>query len=321
MEHIASLDIGTNTLRLLIAEDNTNSRDFRPLLIKREITRLGEGFSKRGYLSEEAIERTIETLKTFSQLMRSYEVSRYRAVATSVAREATNGKDFLSQVNKEAGIKLDVISGEEEANLNLRGVISILKGYKGRFLIFDIGGGTTEFILGNVDGPYEVVSTHLGVVHLTETFIHIDPPEAQELEDLEGEIEKKVVSLKDSFLEKWPDLQGEDCLLVGTAGTVTTLASIYLGLTTYDPALINNLILQRFWIEQLFDRLKKMRVLDRLSIPGLEKGREDVIIAGILIVLKVMGVFDFDTLTVSDSGLLEGILYELPEPLILNSGF
>lgn len=311
MEHIASLDVGTNTLRLLIAENNPDSRDFRPLLFKREITRLGEDFSKRGYLSEKAIERTIESLKTFSQLMRSYEVSRYRAVATSVVREATNGKDFLKIVNKEAGIKVDVISGEEEANLNLRGVTSALRGYQGRFIIFDIGGGSTEFILGNIDGPYEVVSTDLGVVHFTETFIQTDPPEPRELENLEAEIGKKVLSLKHSFLERWPDWQGEDCLLVGTAGTVTTLASIYLGLTTYDPALVNNLTLQRLWIEQLFHRLKEMRALDRLSIPGLEKGREDLIISGILIVLKVMGVFDFDTLTVSDSGLLEGILYEL----------
>ncbi|HIC91536.1 MAG TPA: exopolyphosphatase, partial [Syntrophaceae bacterium] len=263
MEHIASLDVGTNTLRLLIAENNPDSRDFRPLLFKREITRLGEDFSKRGYLSEKAIERTIESLKTFSQLMRSYEVSRYRAVATSVVREATNGKDFLKIVNKEAGIKVDVISGEEEANLNLRGVTSALRGYQGRFIIFDIGGGSTEFILGNIDGPYEVVSTDLGVVHFTETFIQTDPPEPRELENLEAEIGKKVLSLKHSFLERWPDWQGEDCLLVGTAGTVTTLASIYLGLTTYDPALVNNLTLQRLWIEQLFHRLKEMRALDR----------------------------------------------------------
>ncbi len=309
MEHIASLDIGTNTFRLLIAEHNDDSGDFRPLLFKREITRLGEGFSSRHYLSELAMERGLKTLKGFSEIMRSHKVRRYRAVATSAFRVATNSQDFLSRVNREAGIEVNVISGQEEASLTLRGVTSVLKGYKGRVVIFDIGGGSTEFIIGEVDGPHESLSTDLGVVHLTETFVHTDPPESHELEEMETRIKEKILDLKEFFLKRWLDLEERDRLLVGTAGTITTVGAIHLGLTEYDPDLINNIVLKRSDIEEIFDRLIKIKALDRLSIPGLVKGREDIIIAGILIVRKIMEVFGFDSLTVSDSGLLEGILY------------
>lgn len=315
MEHVASIDVGTNTLRLLIAEHDGNSGGFTPLLFKSEITRLGEGFLKSGLLSEKAMDRSIKSLKTFSRLIKDHKVTKYRAVATSVVREARNGEDFLAQVNEQAEIGIDIVSGEEEAKLTFKGVTSILGGYDGRILIFDIGGGSTEFILGKLKTqalePYYVISIDLGVVHLTEKLIHTDPPESEEIKNLEGEITNKVVALKDTLLVKCPDLVEKDCLLVGTAGTITTLGAIYLGLITYDPTLINNLILKRSAIAHIFDRVKKMKSHDRLFIPGLVKGREDVIVAGILIVLKVMQVFNFDTITVSDSGLLEGILYEL----------
>jgi exopolyphosphatase/guanosine-5'-triphosphate,3'-diphosphate pyrophosphatase len=311
MEHIASLDLGTNTFRLLIAEQNDNSGDFRPVLFNREITRLGEGISNRHHLSELAMDRGLKTLKAFSEIMKSHNVRRYKAVATSAVRIATNSQDFLSRVNRELGIQVSVISGQEEAGLTLRGVTSVLKGYNGRVVIFDIGGGSTEFIIGEVDGPHDTFSTDLGVVHLTETFIHTDPPESHELEEMETKIKEKVTDLKDFFLKKWPDLQEKDRLLVGTAGTVTTLGAIHLGLTEYDPNLINNLVLKRSDIEEIFDRLTNMKALDRLSIPGLVNGREDIIIPGTLIVRKIMEAFGFDSLTVSDSGLLEGILYYL----------
>ncbi len=312
----ASIDTGTNTLRLLIAEPGGPGA-LKPLIYKRAITRLGGGFDPGRGMAPDSMERSIRALTDFAAIIKSEGVQRVRAVATSVVRRAVNRQDFLQEVKRRAGITIEVIDGMEEARLTLRGVRSVISGAAHRSLVMDIGGGSTEFIATEDGRSQGAWSLEMGVVRLTEKYLLHDPPEAAELRGMEEEISSVIRSLKDRMREAGPDpaLYGEarGADFIGTAGTITTLAALDLGLDEYDRVQINNHTLTRRKVEHFYKYLSALTIREKSEIPALEKGREDLIIPGAAITLSVMDAFGYSEVKVSDAGLLEGIIIEMIE--------
>ncbi len=304
MSILAGIDIGTNTLRLLIA-DVKGKYSFKEIRSERRITRLGEGLIENGRLMPSAEERTIFVLKEFGEILKGYPVEALAAVATSAVREAENGREFVDKIKVETDFDVEVISGEEEARRTFLGVVAGLNNKNGSLLIIDIGGGSTEFIVSRNAEVLNTISTGMGVVKLTEEFIKSDPVSDRELEGLRNAIEKEVKGLKDSLNSP------ANAAFVGTAGTITTLAAIDQNLTLYNPLRINNYVIKKKSVDRIFDNLKSMTIEERLNMPALEKGREDLIIAGTAIVLSVMEKFGFSEMTVCDYGLREGIVIDL----------
>ncbi|MBP1725289.1 MAG: Ppx/GppA phosphatase [Deltaproteobacteria bacterium] len=305
MPPLASVDIGSNTLRLLIAEGWT-SGPLKPIRVERRITRLGERFLPTRILQPPAMARSIAALREFAQLMAENGVQDYLAAATAVVREAGNGAEFLRRVEEEAGLRVRLLSGTEEAELALRGAALVTAGGGAPIALFDIGGGSTEVIRQVPGGSpgVESVSLPIGVVHLTETFLRDDPPGLEACARLAGHVRAILEAV--SFAAPLDRL-----LWVGTAGTVTTLAAMYLELQHYDPDRINGVVLERSWLVDLCNRLADTPVASRRAIVGLEPGREDIILAGALVILELMETFRFSRVTVSDAGLLEGLFLEL----------
>ncbi len=309
MQRLASIDVGSNTLRLLIAEP-ASSAPLRPARVERRITRLGERFLPTKTLQPRAIERSIAALKEFGDLMGQGGVSQYLAGATAVVREAGNGRHFLNMVQDRVGLRIRILSGSDEARLSLLGVASGISSFEGPMAVFDIGGGSTELIWRAPQGsnPVESLSLAVGVVHLTEAFLQEDPPGFEACGRLRRQVSGvlKRLALPENLHET---------LWVGTAGTATTLASMHLGLQAYDPDRINGQVLDKGWLEELCDDLAQMTIAERRKLPGLEPGREDIILAGALVTVELMERFGFCQFTVSDAGLLEGLFFELCESL------
>ena len=312
MSVFASIDLGTNTVRLLVVESYKTG--FKPLHSNQVITRLGEGLSNGGILIDKAMERTISAVLKFKDEASNYSPSAIWIVATSAVREAKNRTEFIEKIKRVTGLQLEVIPWEEEARMTLLGVFSSnlplpllnKEGSKGRAIIFDIGGGSTEYIFTEDKKLVNSVGTDLGVVHLSERYITKDPVDEEELKALEKAIADKIKNVKDEINSSF--LIPHSALLIGTAGTVTTLAALDLNLYPYDPKKINGYILKFENVKKLLDRLKKMPLKERRNIPALEKGREDLIIPGAVIVIKTMEIFGFDSMVVSDYGLREGII-------------
>lgn len=298
---VAAIDLGTNTARLLIAEQDT----YRQILLSRTITRLGGGFTRESGLSEEAQQRSIAALSGFAAEINRHRVGRVRAVATSAVRDAVNGGEFCQRVQAEAGITLEVIDGTEEAELTLRGVASILDEKSGDLAVFDVGGGSTEYTLSAGVRPVFSRSLPIGVVRLTEGKSGVAEMEDKILRELarfKGELDREGMSERFSR-----------AALIGTAGTATTLAAVQIGMENYDYTRVNNHTMPLSEIERIFDLLRPLTPKQRLAVPGLEPGREDLIIAGTLVVLCTMRLFGFQTFKVSDAGLLEGLILGVQE--------
>ncbi len=309
MSRFASLDVGSNTVRLLIAE-KMSSHNFRPLRVERIITRLGGGFSEAGELNESSMERTVEGISTLADRSKKDGVTEIFAVGTGVLREAKNRKDFLARVERRTGISLRLLSGEEEANLMLQGVLWSLKEKTLPRLVTDVGGWSTEILWVEGGIPRETVSLRLGAVALTEEFLKADPPLIRELEELEFHTRNLLPGIREQWENAGRTVRDLHPNLIGTAGTATTLAAIDLGLTIYDVQKVNGHLISLQQIKNLYLRLRSLPVKERQKVPGLEKGREDLIIAGTVIILNLLQAFDLTTLEVIDSGLLEGVLLE-----------
>ena len=314
MQRLASIDVGSNTIRLLIAEPEV-SAPLRPIHIQRRITRLGENFLPDRILQPEAMDRSIAALKEFVELMGLNGVSECSAGATAVVREASNGSNFLNLVQRETGLGVRLLSGTEEASLSLLGVASVISKRESAMVVFDIGGGSTEIVWQGEgeSSAMESCSLPVGVVHLTETFLQGDPPGHEPCLQVRKYVSNVLKEL--SF-----DQDSHDSLWVGTAGTVTTLASMWYELAKYDPERINGTVLEKAWLADLCARLAEMKLTERRKLTGLEPGREDIILAGGLVTLELMDTFEFSQFAVSDAGLLEGLFLDLCRTLSSSTG-
>jgi exopolyphosphatase / guanosine-5'-triphosphate,3'-diphosphate pyrophosphatase len=305
VRRLAAIDLGTNTVRLLVVE--TSRGEWHTLHQDQRVTRLGEGQAAAGILQPAAMRRTAEVVAAFARQAEDLGVLDVRIVATSAVREAANAGEFLDQVRRSSGRQVRVISGEEEARLTLLGVREGLPSLGGDFLLFDIGGGSTEFVLARAGEVAAAVSVRLGVVELAERFMDEEGPVgAKSSEAMIGEAARRLAA---GLTE--PILQHDAPTLVGSAGTVTTLAALDLGLEAYDAGRVHGHRLTRAAVQRLRGRLEALSLAERAALPCLEPGRADLIIPGSTICLEILDRLGFDALVVSDRGLREGILYEI----------
>ena len=301
---VAGIDIGTLTCRLLIGEVEEGA-PIKTLHSDRKILRLGEGVDLYGCLKPEAITRVITALREWKQAIKAHDVSLSTAVATSAVREARNRDEFLARVKIETGMEVEVIDGVEEARRTLLGIRSGLPEEIHDFLGLDIGGGSTEFIVNKRGQPIKAISIDIGVVRLTERLLKTDPPTEFEL----NAAEQLVLELIHQAL---PELGAVDGLpLVGTAGTITSLAAIAQQLTTYDPHRIQNFSLGPATVKEVEHSMVNRTCKERAGLAGLEAGREEVIVAGTLILRCIMEALGAERCLVSEYGLREGVLIDL----------
>ncbi|MGB9700622.1 MAG: exopolyphosphatase [Thermodesulfobacteriota bacterium] len=308
IKRLAAIDVGSNTVRLLLAEQNETGQ-LCPLRRERIITRLGGKYTEDKGLDSEAMERTIAALKDLQNLLAKEKNVQIFAVGTGVMRQALNREEFRNKIYRETGINLRILTGEEEAALMLKGIRWGWKEEKEQpCLIVDIGGWSTEVVWVQHNLPRHTQSVDLGAVALGEKFLTKDPPSQREERQLNKYIKKILTSLRAEFKRCGLPTDSSLSTLVGTAGTITTLAAIDQKLANYDPQKINNYSLQLQQIRKIYGDLVALPAKERLKIPGLEKGREDLIIAGTAILINLMEIFSIPRLIVVDSGLLEGIL-------------
>lgn len=295
----AAIDVGSNTVRLLLGE----VMDGRvvPSLYQRRITRLGGGYVPEYGIAQDAAERTLQALEEFAEIIASKSPEQIRAVGTEAIRRACNSSEFVKAVVERTGIRLEILAGEEEARLSACGVLNALEPIPSFCLVIDIGGGSTEFIFLQNGHAIFHTSYRLGVVTLAES----NNPSAS--------IRRQIGLLVDD-LDKAGILDqacAPACELVGTAGTITTIAAIDMGMAVYDWRRVNNYILHQGHIEATQRQFIVMTPHEREAVSGMEKGRGDLIVHGIEIVLELMKVFNKKTLKVSDFGLLEGVLLSI----------
>lgn len=300
---LAAVDVGTNTVRLLLGK--VSGGRLVPVRYERLITRLGGGFQLEKGLAPEAMERTLLALRGFASLIAEADVSHIRAVGTQALRQAVNGPGFADRVQADLGLPLQIIDGAEEARLSARGVGEGLFPRPDRYLVFDIGGGSTEFVYCENNQILFSRSYPLGVVGLAEV--------CRSMDDVNAEIERQLDQFASDVSEAGLEFAAAGYTLVGTAGTVTTMAALDLKMTSYDWRRINNHHLAQETIQSLIDRLQPMPVCERESVAGMEKGRGDLIVPGMMIVSSIMKRLNQPILYVSDFGLLEGALLSLAD--------
>jgi exopolyphosphatase/guanosine-5'-triphosphate,3'-diphosphate pyrophosphatase len=301
---LAGVDIGTLTCRLLIADLSPGGKLIE-VRSERRILRLGEGVDRAKQLSVVAMDRVLQCLKEWREIIDALHVDAMAVVATSAVRDAANRDEFLDSVKREAGFDVELISGEEEARRTMMGIRSGLPVGVADVLALDVGGGSTEFILDSPCQNPVVRSIDIGVVRLCERLLHHDPPtdgEVQQAREWVAKETKAAVAEMGSY---------QTATFVGTAGTITSLAAMAQKLPTYEPARIHNYRLRLDTIQELEQTLLSRRKADRVGLPGLEKGREEVIAAGAIIIRTVMETLGVSNVLVSDLGLREGVLIEL----------
>lgn len=302
---VATIDLGTNTVRLLVV-DLARDGSWRTVDHHQRVTRLGEGLTATGVLGTAPMKRTAEVVAEYVERALTAGARDVRIVATSAVRDAANGRAFAAMVGRATGRRVEVVSGEEEARLTVLGVQHALPSLTGTIVAFDIGGGSTEYIRASNGAVAGAVSLRLGVVPLTERFPFTGGVDWHAYALLARHVAERLehevpVALVESPVDH----------LVGTAGTVTTLAALDLGLAAYDAGRVQGHRLTRASVDALLERLGALSVAERAALPCLEPGRADLIIPGIAIVAATMDRFRRDTLVVSDWGLREGIVADL----------
>ncbi|MDP8953361.1 MAG: Ppx/GppA family phosphatase [Actinomycetota bacterium] len=302
---VAAIDCGTNSTRLLVGRDGGAGR-LETLERRAVITRLGAGVDATGLLDAAAVDRTLQVLAEYRRIVDDHGVERVRLSATSAARDAANREELFSGVEGVLGMAPELLSGDEEARLSFLGATAELDPGSGPFLVVDIGGGSTEFAVGDArDGPEGVISVDVGCVRLTEQYLHRDPPAPEELSAAISVVEAHL----DDVVRELPTSR-EAALMVGLAGTVTTVAAVELGVA-YDRDRIHHFRLSRAAAEDVFRTLATEARRDRIHNPGLEEARAGVIVGGCCALVAIMRYFDVGELLVSEADILDGMARSL----------
>jgi exopolyphosphatase/guanosine-5'-triphosphate,3'-diphosphate pyrophosphatase len=305
VNRVAALDCGTNSLRLLIADiDGDRLVD---VVRRMEIVRLGEGVDRTGRLSEAALGRTFGVLDSYAEQIRTGDVSRIRMVATSATRDAANRDVFVDGVRERLGVPPEVITGDQEAGLSFDGATRELRGsgLASPYLVVDIGGGSTEFVLGDDEGPRQARSVDIGCVRLTERHLRDDPPTAEQIAAATADIEAAI------------DVAGEAVAieaartLVGLAGSVTTVVALALGLSRYEPDRIHHRSVSIEQVTEVTQRLLAATRAERAAMPVMHPGRVDVIGGGALVLETIMRRCGFDAVMASEHDILDGIAFSI----------
>lgn len=308
MTRLAAIDLGSLTVRLAVAEVTADGLCL--LRHRREITGLGRGFTESGKLEPAAAARTLTALAEFVKEIKKLEVTQVQAVATQAVRQAADREEFLQKV-RDLGIPVCLLAPEEEARLTLKGVLSALdRRYldSDPLVVFDVGGGSSEFVLLQSGAAPRIAGLPLGVLTLSQTHPVGDPPEPARVTALKQEIRKQFQVF---YAENFARRLAKPPTLAGTAGAVTTLAAMALKMTDYDPQKVNNLVLRKAQIEEIASQILTLPEAARARLPGLEAAKAGVMVAGVLIILVILETFGQDFLVVIDAGLLEGLLAEM----------
>ena len=293
---VAAIDLGTNTTRLLVGDVVDGRVD--PVVRRSTITRLGEGVDARRRLLPFPIARVRNCLSDYRRELESLGAERALAVGTSAVRDAENGEAFLGEIEWSYGFTTRLLSGDDEAELTLRGVGELGAGT----VVVDVGGGSTELVSSS-----DRVTTNLGSVRLTERFLHSDPPSADEL-----------LALRDGVRAVLSEHDLSAAYGVGVAGTVTSIAALDLGLDEYDSSRVHGHLLGEDGVAAQLGRLAALPLAERREVPGLEPERAPVIVAGAAILLEAMRYLDLREIAISERDLLDGAALEaakLPEPV------
>jgi len=295
-ELVGAVDCGTNSTRMLIGD---GQRTVERLM---RITRLGEGVDATGRLAPEAIARVVTVLEEYRVVFDRHGVTRLRVTATSAARDAANRDEFFDAAEAALGVRPELLSGREEGRLSFAGATADLDPVDGPFLIVDIGGGSTEFVVGLTEAE-AAMSCDIGCVRLTEQWIDHDPPLPEELVACLSITEAHL----DDVLRAMPAVTGA-ATLVGLAGTVSCAAAVEQGLAVYDRDLIHHFRLSKAAAEDVFRTLATENRAERMENPGMEEARADVIVGGMSILVKVMRQLGFDECLVSEADILDGLV-------------
>ena len=294
---VAAIDIGTNTTRLIVAKVSGSSLE--ELDRRTTITRLGEGVDKSGSLSEAGIERVFETLAGYREIVDELGADRALALATSAVRDASNGGDFLKDVESRFGFRVRMLSGSEEALLAFRGA-TIGRTLTEPVLVVDIGGGSTELIVGDANGPSFHVSLDIGAVRLTERYLHGDPPTPAELEHC-------ATIVRELLLDRIPTgVLHAPRAAIGNAGTITTIAALDQHLPAYDRELVHGYSISRHAVREQYARLAALPLSERRLVPALEPERAPVIVAGSIVCRELLDVFALEAIEASELDILDG---------------
>ena len=304
-ERLAALDVGTNSTRLLVA-DVADGAVVAELTREMVITRLGKGVDRTGRFDPAALARTLEVLAGYAETCRRLGVERRRLVATSATRDAADRQVFLDGVRDLLGVEAEVLTGRAEAAAAYRGATADLEGDQAT-LVVDIGGGSTELILGDGGTARAMVSLDIGCVRLFERHLHSDPPAAAEVAALRADVAAHLAGVAEVLDPAAAER------VVGVAGTVTTVAAIALGLDTYDPRRIHRATLDASDITATAGKLAAMTVAERAALPVMAKGREDVIAAGALLLDQLVETFQIRQVIASETDILDGVLLGLAD--------
>lgn len=306
----AAIDMGTNSTRLLVGEIAGPDAELLTLDRRMTITRLGQGVDASRRLAPEAIERTCAALREYRNAIDAVGgVDAIRATATSAARDASNREEFFAAVTDALGVAPELLSGQDEARLSFLGATTGLAAVApAPYLVVDIGGGSTEFVVGT-DAPEGLISVDVGCVRLTEAWLHGDPPSAEELSQAVHVVREHLADV----VREVPEVRTAKTL-VGLAGTVATFAMVEQGLATYDRDRVHHFRLTKDAAEDVFRTLATEAIEDRRHNPGLEPGRVDVIVGGAVILVTVMRSLGFDELLTSETDILDGIVRDLATP-------
>ena len=302
MTVVGAIDIGTNSTNLLIADRSG------PLRRRIEVTRLGKGVDASRRLDPEAIERTVAMLAEYRKELDAHGATAVRAIATSASRDATNRDEFFDRAEAVLGVRPELISGDEEGRLAFLGASGVVSStHEPPWGMLDIGGGSTELVLGDLDHR-EGSSIDVGSVRITELFLGSDPPRPEELSNAIGMVSdhlEDVVRAVPGLLEGAP--------MIGIAGTITVVAAVELGLTNFDPDRIDGMRLSREAAEDVFRTLATEPLAARIHNPGLPRERADVIVGGCCVLVAVMRRLHLPELIVTVRSILDGVTSELLE--------
>lgn len=308
----AAIDLGTNNCRLLIAKPADDS--FVVVDAFSRVVRLGEGLAKSGRLSDHAMDRAVAALSICSDKLKRRHVTLARSVATEACRRASNGEAFIERVRRETGIVLDIISAEEEARLAVLGCHILLEPGQGPAMIFDIGGGSTELVLVDTEASAPHIldwqSVPWGVVSLTESEPH-DNNDPAALARAYANMRARVMDSFSDFRDRLPTHPGDAKRLLGTSGTVTTLASLHLNLPSYDRNVIDGLIVPSQSMRDISRNLAGLSLDQRRKLPCVGNERADLVVAGCAILETILDIWPTERLGVADRGIREGILRSL----------
>ena len=306
MTRVAAIDCGTNSIRLLIADVDEATGTLTDVVRTMQVVRLGEGIDSTGEFSQGALTRTFAACDGYAALLSEHGHPPLRFVATSATRDAQNRAEFVAGVRARLGVEPDVIPGAEEAELSFLGAVRGLPQHllTEPVLVVDIGGGSTEFVLGG-GLPSHSLSVNIGCVRMTERHLHSDPPSVLEIDRVEADLADALARV----VRYVP--VGEARTLVGVAGSVTTVAAMALDLKEYDPVRLHGAVVTRDEVERITGQLLTMTRQQRAALPFMHEGRVDVIAGGAMVLRALMRAFGQREVIASETDILDGIVYRL----------